>query len=255
MQCKMESIKCLFYGFSPQALRRRSQRVSGVKRRRVHPENLLNGDATPSCPMSTTERSMWEAGSHYAKLDCSPCSFLQPHGSCSCVMPGQNTGCAGVECPTGHGFPVPFCLRCLEPSTRQLLHRVVLLCFDQLEAALLERLRCSSEDKWLRWLSVRLHKDRFSKPAVRQIVDSSAPGEAFSLDIKQWEELLPYVQLFWPFIEQQEVPASLDLCVVAELLQQLHTIAAKNPEHFPEYPVATEIQRVSGTLAGLTPKH
>ncbi|KAL8454071.1 hypothetical protein Emed_000569 [Eimeria media] len=64
-----------------------------------------------------------------------------------------------------------------------------------------------------------------------------------------WGELIPYVHLFWPFIEQREVPSNVDLCVVSELLQQLHALAAKKPQTFRGYPLLSEAERYEGDFA------
>ncbi|KAL8270146.1 hypothetical protein Esti_005926 [Eimeria stiedai] len=64
-----------------------------------------------------------------------------------------------------------------------------------------------------------------------------------------WGELIPYVHLFWPFIEQREVPSNLDMCVVSDLLQQLHALAARKPQTFRGYPLLSEAERFEGDFA------
>ncbi|CDJ39614.1 hypothetical protein, conserved, partial [Eimeria tenella] len=64
-----------------------------------------------------------------------------------------------------------------------------------------------------------------------------------------WAEVLPYLQLFWPFIEQQEAIGDLDICVVSLLLQQLHAVAAARPHTFVDYPLLSEAKRFKGVFA------
>ena len=164
-----------------------------------------------------------------------------------------------------------------------MLRQVLLICFDGMADLVLKRFNYSKTDRWRRWLAVRLHREKVAEAAVWQAdaqyppkdetneapAGSSPPQAVAHEGVLQpeedvptlrrqqdqqtqhecWGELMPYLHLFWPFVEHQEVPSNLDLCVVSELLQQLHALAAKKPQTFKGYPLISEAERYEGDFA------
>lgn len=162
-----------------------------------------------------------------------------------------------------------------------MLRQVLLICFDGMIDVVLARLNFSKTDRWRRWLALRRHRERMAEAAVWQadpncvkddinevpltpsLAHAAAQGGGLktedrgptpSWDKHQrqhqcWGEVIPYVHLFWPFIEHQEVPSNLDMCIVSDVLQQLHALAAKKPQVFKEYPLLSEEERYGGDFA------
>ncbi|XP_026191654.1 uncharacterized protein LOC113146961 [Cyclospora cayetanensis] len=272
------------------SLRRRSRRITGGKRRRVHisreKDSLVWGDGERSAwGVSTVEQALIEGGRQYSYSGAAapltlgfPPTFSLSNSEvlCCCSWRRECAACTELY----KGTDLPFCLQCLPHSTRQMLRQVLLICLDGMASLVLQRFHYSKSDKWRRWLAVRLHRDQVAgssvweqqeaspaDPSKKQLADvtrSTHPpdmlrGEETQTDsvpaLKRpenhtcWGELIPYLNIFWPFVEHQESPANLDLCVVSELLQQLHALAAEQPQRFKSYPLASEAARYGGDFA------
>lgn len=230
-----------------------------------------------------------EGGRHYAQAGHSSSSSSRRGSrsasdvatSCKCAYAAVCGECVvALQCSD-----LGFCLQCLPLQTRMMLRTALLICLDSLQTAILKRLSFSKEDKWRRWVAVRHHREKVVHAAVwgphngaptkrppsptpayelplsslsengGDLSDATATEEAQQEQQQRrkphrcWGDVIPYLHIFWPFVEQQEVPGGIDVCSIAALLEQLHDVARRDPRAFPRYPLLSEIERFGGEFA------